>query len=241
MRRIPLSGIAIALAAGLLVAVVVLAVGPQPETAKASHGNFNVHVHDDYFHPTGSFVPGVNHANAIALCMAAQPDTTCTSVIHAVAGDSITWISPAPLAANVHTVTECTDNTFTVCGAAVDPLNPINDSGNRNPPNPGPSGWPYGPISFQTPGFYYYRCEIHPNVMRGVVQIIANNAPPAGVGGIAGLLDGDDSSAGAPRDAQAEGGDSVLLAVLLALGASVALVGAGAGVAAWKRVRREEE
>src|SRR5437773_891556 len=147
MRRIPLSGIAVALTTGLIVTAVLFAVGSAPRLASASHGAVNVHVHDDYFHPTVNFTVGAGHSNAIALCMRAQPDTTCTAVVHAIAGDSITWIAPAPLAANPHSVTECTDATFSVCGPSVDPDNPIGDSGVRNPPNPGPSGWPYGPIT----------------------------------------------------------------------------------------------
>jgi plastocyanin len=238
MHRVPLSGVAVALAAGLIVAAVVLGVGGGSQTATASHGTFNVHVHDDYFHPTGSFVPGAGHATAIALCMLPQPDTTCTAVIHVAPGDSINWVSPAPLAANPHTVTECTDNTFNVCGAAVDPVNPINDSGVRAPPSPGPSGWPYN-VTFPSPGFYFYRCEVHPMVMRGVVQVIANNAPPGGVGGTAGLVDGGDA-AGGPQDARSDDGREMSLALLAGLGALLVLVGAAGATYAVKRVRRED-
>ncbi len=99
MRNIPLSGVAVVLAAGLIAAAVVLGVGTGSETATASHGTFNVHVHDDYLHPTGSFVPGAGHANAIAMCMLPQPDPSCTAVIHVAPGDSVNWVSPAPLAA----------------------------------------------------------------------------------------------------------------------------------------------
>jgi plastocyanin len=236
MRRVPLAGVAIALAAGLVVAAVVVAVGGGSQTATASHGTFNVHVHDDYFHPTGSFVPGVNHANAIALCMRQQPDTTCTAVIHVAPGDSINWVSPAPLAVNPHTVTECTDGTFLNCGDAVDPLNPINDSGVRAPPSPGPSGWPYN-VSFPQPGFYYYRCEIHPQVMRGVVQVIANNAPPAEVGGITGLVVTTD----ARTESQAADGGDMTMVVLAAVGAAGVIMAAASATYAVRRVRRGEE
>lgn len=238
MFRVPISGLAVGLAAGLIVAAVVLGVGARSETATASHGTFNVHVHDDYFHPTGSFVPGAAHANAIALCMLPQPDASCTAVIHVAPGDSINWVSPAPLAANPHTVTECTDNTFNVCGAAVDPGNPINDSGVRAPPNPGPSGWPYN-VTFPTPGFYYYRCEVHPVVMRGVVQVIANNAPPGGVGGTAGLIDGGDAGDIAPRSSS-DGTAETTLAMFAAVSAVLVLGSAAGATYAAKRVRRED-
>jgi plastocyanin len=238
MLKVPISGLVVAVAAGLIVAAVVLGVGAGSQTATASHGTFNVHVHDDYFHPTGSFVPGAGHATAIALCQLPQPDPTCTAVIHVAPGDSINWVAPAPLAANPHTVTECTDNTFNTCGAAVDPVNPINDSGVRAPPSPGPSGWPYN-VTFPSPGFYYYRCEIHPSVMRGVVQVIANNAPPIEVGGIAGLIE-DGDAADAPRDAQATGSGEVSLALIAGLGAMVVLMTAAGATYAVKRVRRED-
>jgi plastocyanin len=231
MRAFLLLGLAAAaIAAG---AIFLAGGGVTPVTA--SHGTFNVHVHDDYFHPTGSFVPGAGHVTAEALCEQAVPDTTCTAVIHVAPGDSINWVSPAPLAANPHTVTECVSGNFTVCGPAVDPANPIGDSGVLVPPNPGPSGWPYN-VTFPTPGFYYYRCEVHPTVMRGIVQVIANNAPPAAVGGIAGLVDGDD----APRAQAGDGSDSATLALVIAMGAAALLVSGGAMTYAWRRVRRED-
>jgi plastocyanin len=239
MRRIPLSGVVVALAAALIVAAVVVVVGPGSEPAKASHGNFSVHVHDDYFHPTGGFVVGPGHATAKALCEQGQPDQSCTSVIHVAPGDSITWISPAPLAANIHTVTECTNGNFNVCGPLVDPNNPIGDSGNRNPPNPGPSGWPYGPVSFTNPGFYYYRCDVHPTVMRGVVEVIANNAPPQpGVGGVAGLI--DDPQSGNVRVASEAGtDDSFTIALIVAVGAIALLSVVGVSYV-WVRAGRKE-
>jgi plastocyanin len=234
MRAFLLLGLAaVSIAAG---AIVLASDGVTP--ARASHGTFNVHVHDDYFHPTGTFVPGAGHANAIALCMQALPDTTCTAVIHVAPGDSINWVSPAPLAANPHSVTECTDNTFAVCGPAVSAANPIGDSGVLAPPNPGPSGWPYN-VTFPSPGFYYYRCDVHPAVMRGVVQVIANNAPPGGVGGIAGLIDGGDAADG-PRGAQSAEGGEAALAVAAGLGALLVLASAAGATYAVKRARREE-
>jgi plastocyanin len=143
--------------------------------------NKNVHVHDDFYHPAGAFIvgTGTDHNVAQAACQKANPDAACDAVIQQ--GDTITWVAPAPLAAHQHTVTECTDGTFSVCGPSVSAANPIGDSGVRNPPpDVAPIGWPYGPIQFNTPGTYYYRCEIHPGVMRGRIVVQS----PA-VGGIA--------------------------------------------------------
>lgn len=157
--------------AGLLVALLVIG-GGTSKPVEATHGNLNVHVHDDFYHPAGAFGSPTDHTAAAAACMVADPAAACDAQIHA--GDTITWVTANPQAANVHTVTECTDNTFSVCGAAVDANNPIGDSGNRqiSPATP-PTGWPYGPVTFTTPGTYYYYCQIHPAVMRGRVVVAA--------------------------------------------------------------------
>jgi plastocyanin len=227
----------LAVAAAIVVAAIAVVTRDGGTPASATHGNFNVHTHDDYFHPTGSFVPGPGHVTAKALCEAGTPDTTCTSVIHVAPGDSVTWITANPPTVNPHTVTECESGDFVNCGPAADPANPIGDSGFRAPSSPGPSGFPYGPISFPNPGFYYYRCEIHPSVMRGIVQVIANNAPPGGVGGTAGLLN---ENAGAPRSEVADD-EGTALAVLFAAGAVVVLAGAGTAAYAWRRARTDQE
>lgn len=199
-------------------------------TARASHGVFDVHVHDDYFHPTGGFVVGTDHSTAKALCEQPQPDTTCTAVIDV--GDSIRWVSPAPLAANIHSVTECTDNNFDVCGAGADPNSPIDDSGLRAPPDPGPSEWPYQ-VQFDNPGIFYYRCEVHPDVMRGVVQVLAPNSEPGAVGGVAGLLDGETQSP-ATSGSAGKGTDWLAYAVAAAVAAALA----GSATLAVVRARR---
>lgn len=200
---------------------------------QASHGIVDKHVHDDYFHPTQGFAVGLNHATAKALCEGLQPDTTCTAVIHA--GDSVRWVAPAPLAVNPHSVTECTDNTFSNCGAGVAPGNPIEDSGVLDPPDPGPSGWPYQ-VQFDNPGIFYYRCEVHPTTMRGVVQVIAENGAPGPppVGGLVGLVNGERSTPAS--ESSAVSGTELLAIVLAALGA-VTLAGAGAFAAVRSRSR----
>ncbi len=191
------------------VASLFLAFGPGGGIAKAAI-IFNAHVHDDYFHPTGTFVPGPGHVTAQALCMQANPDSTCTAKIKV--GDSVNWVAPAPLAVNAHTVTECTDPTFTVCGAGTSSPNPIEDSGVRFQP-----GWPYV-VAFNTAGTYYYRCEVHPTVMRGTVMV---QSTPSGVGGVVDVFTG--------------GGDDSSDTPYLLIGAIVALALAGIGGYSLKR------
>jgi plastocyanin len=172
----------------LATAVSLLVAAGGSSTATASHGNLNVHVHDDFYHPAGAFGVPTNHSTAQAACQLANPSASCDAVIHE--GDTITWVSPAPLAANVHTVTECTGSSFSVCGPSVAAGNPIGDSGTRNPPSPGPSGWPYGPVQFTAAGTYFYRCDIHPDVMRGRIVVLPaiTPTPVAPVGGDVRLL-----------------------------------------------------
>lgn len=220
MRRLILA----ASAATAIAAIAVLLTGSQFIEPVRAAANLAVHVHDDYYHPAGGFAspgPGTNHALAQGACQVPNPAPACDAQISV--GDSITWISPSPFATNQHSVTECTDNTFLVCGAGVSAQNPIDDSGIRNPPMPGPSGWPYGPITFNVAGTYYYRCEVHPASMRGRI-VVAN----AAVGGTVDVLGGGLDS-GSPTT--------------WAIGAAAALVllaGTG-GVVAVQRLRRRAE
>jgi plastocyanin len=187
-----------------------LTFGPGGGVAKAAI-IFNAHVHDDYFHPTGTFVPGPAHATAQALCMGATPDPTCTARIFP--GDSVNWVAPAPLAVNPHSVTECTDGTWTTCGAGSAPGNPIEDSGVRFQP-----GWPYV-VQFNNTGTFYYRCEIHPTTMRGAVKV---SNIPAGVGGTVDVFLSPGSD------------DSEAPYLLLSAIAALTLAGMG-GFAWWRR------
>lgn len=206
-----------------IAAITVLLTGSQFIEPVRAAANLAVHVHDDYYHPAGAFAipgPGTNHPLAQSVCQVANPASACDAQI--AVGDSITWVSPSPFATNPHSVTECTDNTFSVCGAGVSAQNPINDSGILNPPMPGPSGWPYGPITFSTAGTYFYRCEVHPATMRG--RIIVSSSVGGTVDIIGSGLDGDSSST-------------------WVIGAAVALVlltGTG-GVLATQRIRRRDE
>jgi plastocyanin len=159
--------------AALAATAVLLGASDGATPALAIADNLNVHVHDNYYHPDGAFIvgPGTDHALAQAACQKASPDAECDAVINE--DDTITWVVDPPLAGAPHTVTECTDNTFTTCGTNVDPASPIDNSGVRQaPPAVAPTGWPYGPILFTDPGVYYYRCQIHPNSMRGRIVVL---------------------------------------------------------------------
>ena len=160
-------------AAGLAVVLLVLGVGP-PGPAQASHGTVGIAVGNRWF-CNSSFGAGVVH----------------TATIHV--GDSVRWgdaANPYPGCstgwASLHTVSECTDGTFTNCtdpfgSSDVDPQNPINESGFKG------SSSTYGPIAFPTAGTYYYYCQLHPGDMRGrvVVQALATPTPTPTVGAAA--------------------------------------------------------
>jgi len=219
-------------AAAAVISMIMASVAPQPATTHAAV-NLNVHVHDDFFHPAGAFIVGssTDHSLAAAACEVPSPASTCDAVIYV--GDTITWVSPAPLATHLHTVTECTDGSFTVCGAGVAAANPIDDSGSRNPPSPGPSGWPYGPLTFNTAGTYYYRCEVHPSVMRGRV-VVLTIPPPQVVGGRGEFAD----AATLPAGRTSGGGDALSPSIIAAIAAGIAALIALGVVALWARDRR---
>lgn len=71
-------------------------------------------------------------------------------------GDSVTW----EVKAGTHTVTQC-DDSFTTCPPA-DGF----DSGNLR------TGMTF-PRPFNAPGVFAYRCNIHPNAMRGRITVVA--------------------------------------------------------------------
>ena len=183
----------------------------------------DAHVHDDYYHPAGTFIvgPGTDHTLAMASCQVANPDPECDVLI--TENDSVRWVAPAPLAANLHTVTECTDNTFSTCGAGSASPNPIEDSGVRAQP-----GWPYQ-VQFTDPGTFYYRCEVHPATMRG--RVIVQALP---VGGTVDLGGADDTAA---RSESGSGGSGDALTYVITAGAAVILL-AGAGLFARRRLAR---
>lgn len=208
----------VSIALVVVLAALMMTVGESP--ARASHGNFNVHVHDDYFHPAGAFGVPTDHTVAKAACQKANPDAACDATIHV--GDTITFISPAPLAVNLHSVMECSDNTFGTCSVGADPSNPIGDSGYRSPPSPGPSGWPYATAAFNTVGTFYYRCDIHPDVMRGRIVV-----QPESVGGIFEIVDDHQHYPGMDMSGSSDSPWSPLL--MFATGAGVVSIALLAG------------
>jgi plastocyanin len=212
-----------------------------PETVEANHstpGTADTHIvhnHDDYYHPEPLTGPWPNHTAAMADCQVASPPPQCNMTIDAVVGDSVEWWTKSPFHANPHTVTECTDGSFTTCGASVDANNPIGDSGVL-PGGASSNMLEYGPITFTTAGSYYYRCEIHPLTMRGRVVVNAIGTPPAGppvVGGIAGLSADQAAPASSGMDSGSIG--SAWLAGSAAVAVLVLIAG---GMSLWKRAAR---
>jgi plastocyanin len=220
MRRLAF----VALAAGVLAAAsfAVWFSGSAPVSAVPIVKD--THVHDNYYHPAGTFIVGMgtDHNLAQAACQAAVPDPECTT--HIIIGDSVRWVAPAPLANNLHTVTECTDSTFTVCGAGVDPDNPIEDSGVLAQP-----GWPYQ-VQFDEQGVFYYRCEVHPNSMRGLVEVDFTS--------VGGIVDLPSSDGGAPQaDSGSDGGIGWAVYVLAAAVSAALALGIG-GLAVRRNLAR---
>jgi plastocyanin len=93
-------------------------------------------------------------------------------------GDSVEWWTKSPFHSLPHTVTECTDNTFSNCGADADPTNPIGDSSVFSG-GAVANTLRYGPTTFTTEGTFYYYCSIHPDVMRGRVVVAAAQQTPS--------------------------------------------------------------
>lgn len=78
-------------------------------------------------------------------------------------GDSVIW----EVKAGTHTVTQC-DESFTTCPPAGG-----FDSGNLG------TGMTFS-RPFNTPGVFAYRCNIHPNAMRGRITVVAQSTATPG-------------------------------------------------------------
>jgi plastocyanin len=156
--------------------------GVRNELASADHSppgtvdTHIVHVHDVYYHPEPLTGPWPDHTAAQADCEVADPPALCDMNIEV--GDSVEWWTKSPFHLLPHTVTECTDNTFSSCGATADPANPIGDS-NVFSGGASANTLRYGPITFTTAGTFYYYCSIHPDVMRGRIVVAAAQQTPS--------------------------------------------------------------
>jgi plastocyanin len=156
--------------------------------------------------------------------------------IDAVVGDKVEWWTKSPFHVNPHTVTECTDGSFTNCGASVSATNPIGDSG-VIAGGASSNTLQYGPITFTDPGAYFYRCDIHPLTMRGRVLVNPVGTPspgPPAVGGIVGLTAEDGTPA-----ATATGDTGSGLWLIASAGVLALVISAGAA-SIWKRAARRE-
>ncbi|MBA4180694.1 MAG: hypothetical protein C0506_08920 [Anaerolinea sp.] len=106
-------------------------------------------------------------------------------------GDTVQWAWGTTRA---HTVTE-TDSAF-------------NPNGGTNIGDSGSIAGPYGPITFNTAGTFYYFCVLHPDDMRGQVNVAA---PPAAAITVAvgDFWFGNSGSVGATFVVNINGGDTV--------------------------------
>ncbi|MBI5285861.1 MAG: hypothetical protein HY874_12295 [Chloroflexi bacterium] len=129
--RAPAGAAALALLA--VIAVVSIALGAR----QAQAATVNVNVGDNWF--------GIPQAQGYS-----YPKTIN-------AGDTISWQWTT---LTLHTVTQCTDNTYTDCTGGF-------DSGLQNSSSP-----PFT-HTFDTPGIYYYACPIHVTQMMGKVTVNA--------------------------------------------------------------------
>ena len=250
MRQLLVIGLATGLVAAAAVFVVV---HDLPEQAEANHSapggadTHIVHVHDNYFHPEPLTGPWPDHTAAQGDCQGANPMPQCDMNMNIEIGDSVEWWTKPPFHAMPHTVTECTSGTFLTCGPAVDPANPIGDSG-VFAGGAVVNTLRYGPITFTAPGTYYYQCGVHPLDMRGRITVTGptptatpfgtptphpgTGNPPA-VGGHAGLVG---QGAGSPAAAADSGSGGTAIA-LVAITTVVAL-GAIGGTSLWRRSAR---
>ncbi|HEV8574913.1 MAG TPA: hypothetical protein VGR43_09420 [Dehalococcoidia bacterium] len=233
MRQLSFVGLAFGVIAAAAAFVVV---HDLPQSAEANHSapgsadTHIVHVHDNYFHPEPLTGPWADHNAAMTDCQVAGPPPQCDMTIDV--GDSVEWWTKSPFAQAPHTVTECTDNTFSTCGAAVAPANPIGDSG-VFAGGAVSNTLRYGPITFTAAGTYYYRCDVHLTTMRGRVLVQALTTPPAGdpvVGGSARLI-ADSADPAKKAFESGSAGSDVALAVVAVAVIVVAVTGAGL----WRR------
>jgi hypothetical protein len=89
-------------------------------------------------------------------CTAADQGHVCASSVDV--GDTVTWQGVG----GVHRVEQCTDDTFTSCGisASLFDLQQFGPGDTRSQ-------------TFNTAGDIYYRCQFHPDLMRGEIEVEA--------------------------------------------------------------------
>jgi hypothetical protein len=113
-------------------------------------------------------------------CNATYQGGVCPTTIDV--GDTVEWDFSPMGQFEIHTATDCGAN----CGSPTG--TPLFDSGLVGPGPGGPND-PYK-FTFNTPGTYYYFCEVHPFTMLGEINV-------GGVGGVSEI----DPVAGAPAEA----------------------------------------
>lgn len=149
-------------------------------------------------------------------CSASESGQVCETTVDT--GDTVTWSNQS----GIHTVTQCTDSTFTSCSSGF-------DSGTLG------QGQTFT-HAFASAGTSYYFCEFHPTEMRGRIVAIQ----PATPGPTTAPTGGTPSPAATPQlpnTGGQPGGDDGLSALAL-VAAGIVLVAASAGSLALVRRRK---
>jgi plastocyanin len=225
------------------------------EIAQANHSSPGTvdthisHVHDNYFHPEPLMPTWADHNAAQISCQAASPASTCDLTIEV--GDSVEWWTKDPFHAQEHTVTECADitlwNSFAPCVDNPVDANPIGDSGTFAG-GASANTIRHGPVTFTAPGTYLYKCNLHPDVMRGRVVVAAQQTPtpsPTPTSGSptaspTGAATASPTPSGLPAAAPAtggtpSGGSAGWLWLVAAVGGAIVVASAATGVGLLRR------
>ena len=130
--------------------------------------------------------------------------------IQITAGSTVEWVD-GQAGAVAHTVTQCSGD-----GTGCPGGSPGFTTGILIDPTPN-----YLSQSFPDAGTFFYRCQVHLNFMRGIVEVV-----PVSVGGIADFPDIDQAPEDAPGSS--EGSSFALTALVSGLVAALAMFAAGA-------------
>ena len=125
------------------------------------------------------------------------------------AGSTVEWVDGQ--AGFIHTVTQCSGDGTGCPGGSP-------GFGSASLIDPAPN---YLSQSFPDAGTFFYRCEVHGNFMRGIIEVVA-----VSVGGIADFPDIDESPADA--SGSSEGSSFALVPLVSGLVAALAMFAAGA-------------
>ena len=103
---------------------------------------------------TGTMASDVTvNVGSFWFCNSSYQNGVCPTTIKV--GDTVTW----NFVGGTHNTTACSDSTVTTCNAAQGWASPNQSSGTF-------------PHTFNSAGTFYYECTLHPNAMRGRIDVI---------------------------------------------------------------------